>query len=217
MSQMAFSSVAFVIWLSRTWRKMRGHSPPCSGLSAASIGPSSWVISFQALSVHSPEKCGRSPTVHSPQPIRPSEWISASSTRRSRVTPKLVSNGRTSGMCSSRRIIASILIKFFAFLKFEDLLRLAEGCQLEDSISFRIQREANYRQPSGKCLLKLLAVLQLNGESAAPAGAAGLPLVDGGRNQNPLLGNVCRCRVPVKNGLNPGRSELPLSHEAIRG
>ena len=53
---MAFSSVALAMRLPRTWRKMRGHSPPCSGDSAASIGPSSCMITAQALSVDSSEK-----------------------------------------------------------------------------------------------------------------------------------------------------------------
>ena len=40
--------------------------------------------------------------------------------------------------------------------------------QFEDSISFRIQGEAKYGQSPGKCLLKFLAILQLNGEGAFP-------------------------------------------------
>ncbi len=94
-------------------RKIRGQSPPCSGDSAASMGPSSWTIAAQALSVDSAEKNGRSPAVHSPQPVSPSDWISASRILRLRVTPKLVSKGRTRGRCSSRRMIASILIGFY--------------------------------------------------------------------------------------------------------
>src|SRR5208337_1588461 len=110
-SQMAFSSAALAMGLPRTARKMRGHSPPCSGDSAASMGPSSLTITCQAVSVDSPEKNGRSPAVHSPQPVSPSDCISASTILRLRVTPKLVSNGRTNGMCTSRRIMASILIR----------------------------------------------------------------------------------------------------------
>ncbi len=55
-SQMAFSSAALAMRLPRTWRKIPGQSPPCSGDSAASIGPSSLTITGQALSVDSAEK-----------------------------------------------------------------------------------------------------------------------------------------------------------------
>src|ERR1700723_2058729 len=91
---------------------MRGQSPPCSGVSDASIGPSSFTRTCHAVSVVSSEKNGCSPAVHSPQPIRPSERTSARRILRLVVTPKLVSNGRTRGRCSSRRMIASIFIVF---------------------------------------------------------------------------------------------------------
>ena len=55
-------------------------------------------------------KNGRSPAVHSPQPTRPSERTSARRMRRWRVTPKLVSKGRTSGNWISRKTIPSIRI-----------------------------------------------------------------------------------------------------------
>ena len=99
--------------LPRTLWNMCRHSPPCSGVSAASIGANSFTITAQALSVDSSEKSGRSPAVHSPQPLSPSDWISANRILRSRVMPKLVSKGRTRGRCTSRKMMASILINFY--------------------------------------------------------------------------------------------------------
>ena len=132
------------------------------------MGPSSLTITCQALSVDSPEKYGRSPAVHSPQPVSPSDCISASRILRSRVTPKLVSNGRTSGIWSSRRTMPSILICFLRSLMFDARSGLGQGSQLESSVSFCIPGETQYRKAPGKCMLKLPAVLQLNGESAFP-------------------------------------------------
>jgi hypothetical protein len=67
-------------------------------------------MTCHALSVDSAEKNGRSPAVHSPQPVSPSERTSARTILRLVVTPKLVSNGLTKGSRSSRRMIASIFI-----------------------------------------------------------------------------------------------------------
>src|ERR1700722_3112602 len=111
-SQIAFSRVALAIGLPRTSRKIFWQSPPCSGAALASIGPNSLTIPCQAGSVDSAEKNGRSPAVHSPQPVSPSDRTSARMILRLGVTPKLVSNGRTRGRCSSRRMIASIFIVF---------------------------------------------------------------------------------------------------------
>ena len=96
-------------------------------------------------------------------------------------------------------MIASILIVSSFRIRFESAL--GKRTQFEDSVSFRIPGEAKYGQSPGKCLLKLLPILQLNSESPFPASFAGLPLVDGGRNQNPFLDNVLR--------LPGGRQERP--------
>ncbi len=109
-SQMASSSAALAMWLPRTRRKVPGHSPPCSGEVSASIGPQfleddhPGAVSPLCRKIRLLGGSALAPAVS------PSDWISASRTRRLRVTPKLVSKGRTSGMCSSRRMTASILI-----------------------------------------------------------------------------------------------------------
>jgi len=65
--------------------------------------------------------------------------------------------------------------------------RLGKRPQLEDSISVCIPAEAKYGQIPGECLLKLLAVFQLNGKSTFPVLVGSLPLVYGGRDQDPFL------------------------------
>ena len=52
----------------------------------------------QAVSMVSGEYEGRSPATHSPQPMAPSTFTSTRRMRRTVVRPKLVSNGRTSGI-----------------------------------------------------------------------------------------------------------------------
>jgi hypothetical protein len=47
-------------------------------------------------------------------------------------------------------------------------LRLGEWAQLEDSISLCIPDKAQNGQATGKRVLKLAAILQLNGECAFP-------------------------------------------------
>jgi hypothetical protein len=65
--------------------------------------------------------------------------------------------------------------------------RLGWISKFKDSISFRIQDKAKYGQPLRKCPLKLAAVLQLNVEGSIPVGVRGLPLIDGGRDQDSVL------------------------------
>jgi hypothetical protein len=118
-------------------------------------------------------------------------------------------------------MIASILIRF-SFLRGNQFdgrsvqVRLVKGAQFEDAVALRIPDEAKYGQAVGKCLLKLAAVLKLNGEGALPAGFSSLPLVDGGRDENPLLWSMCGYRAAVKNGLNSGRIEMPLGQKPVR-
>ncbi len=152
--------------LPRTARKMRGHSPPCSGDSAASMGASSFTSTCQAVSVDSPEKNGRSPAVHSPQPVSPSDWTSASTILRLRVTPKLVSNGRTSGICSSRRIIASILIRFCIPLKNRNQgsIPRQRGPSSKTPFPSASREKPSTASPRENACLKLLSILQLNSE-----------------------------------------------------
>ena len=171
-SQIAFSSVALAMRLPRTCLKMCGHSPPCCGDSRCQHRA-------QLFDDHLPggvgrlaEKNGRSPAVHSPQPVSPSDRISASKDPPVRVTPKLVSNGRTRGRCSSRRIIASILIGYSD--SFE--------CQIQSSSAWLgdpVRRLHFLPHPAQsqvrpilvrKCLLKLPPVLQLNSQSSFPPG-----------------------------------------------
>ena len=86
----------------------------------------------------------------------------------------------------------------------KNLIRPGEGAQLKDAISFRIQREAKNNQPLGKSLLKLSSVLHLNGKGPFPIRVAGLPLVYGGRYQNPCFDSVYCCRAPIQNRADPG-------------
>src|ERR1700677_2433631 len=207
MSQSAFSSVALAMGLPRTRRKIFGQSPPCSGVAAASIGPSSFTITCQQLSVDSAEKNGRSPAVHSPQPDNPSDRTSARTMRRLLVTPKLVSNGRTSGTCSSRRMIASIFIilVFPSERKIQmklDQLQLGCVAQFIDSISFRIPDKADYGQSPGKSFKKLAPVLHLNGKRLLPARLGGLPIVDGRGNPNLFFKDQRTERATHKNALD---------------
>src|SRR3954462_13057645 len=215
-SQTAFSSAALAMGLPRTDWNIFGHSPPCSTESTeASIGPSSWTMICQAVPVDSPEKKGRSPAVHSPQPVRPSDWISIRRILRSRVTPKLVSNGRTRGMCSSRRTMLSILISFSVDpYWFDAKSRLGEWSQFEDSISVCIPGEAKYGLAPCECLLKLFPVLQLNGESTFPVFVGCLPFVNGGWDQDSFLDLINR-RMPRKCCNYPGRVEFPLGQQTV--
>ena len=95
-------------------------------------------------------------------------------------------------------------------------LQLGQTTQFENSIAFFISDESDDGQALRKCLLKLEAVLQLNGHSTIPSGIGGFPLVDGCRNLN-LFFNDERCgRAAFQNSLNMRRIEPSLRDQAIR-
>src|ERR1700733_4135010 len=215
---------------------MRGHSPPCSGVSDASIGPSSFTRTCHAVSVVSSEKNGCSPAVHSPQPIRPSDRTSARRILRSVVTPKLVSNGRTRGRCSSRRIIPSILIrigilgisamnwKLFQSSSWPERddsssihLRLSRGTQFEDSITLRVAHESKHGEPVAKRFFKPAAILQLYRHGALPVFLGCLPLVDGCWNQDTFLNCECGLGFSFKSCRYSRRGEMPFCHQTVCG
>ena len=89
--------------------------------------------------------------------------------------------------------------------------------QLEDSISLCIPDKTHYGQATGKRVLKLAAILQLNGECAFPVSLGCLPLVNGGWDLNSLLDVVCDRMSPRKNCLDARRIEVPLGQQPVSG
>ena len=162
-SQMAFSSAALAMGLPRTARKIRGHSPPCSGDSAASMGASSLTSTCQAVSVDSPEKYGRSPAVHSPQPVKPfrldlgehNSAVAGDAKAGFKRTHQRHVEFAQNNCINSHNVLSVVRT---SVEKQTDSVQGREPSSI-DSISFCIARETKYRQSPRKCLLKLLPIL----------------------------------------------------------
>src|SRR5713101_8279 len=109
-SQTAVSNAALAMLCPRTGSSSAQTSAAAENLRSLTNGQTCSRRMCHAVSVVSGLYPGASPATHSPQPITPSTFASTNTIRRTSVRIVLVSNGATSFIRSSRKVISRICI-----------------------------------------------------------------------------------------------------------